>query len=323
MRLVDGEYTEKVDNVSDIVNSLIAGGAPLYPPSSWFEDPQFDKLTPITVTADGRVFGHIADWNRDHIGLPNSTRPPRSQSGYAFFKTGAIQTAEGDEVAVGNLTLAGGHAPLNASASDAVEHYDNTASAIADVSVGEDQHGIWVSGGLRSDATEEQIRALRASAPSGDWRPINGNLELVAVCQVNTPGFPIARSLVAGGEMHSLVAAGASHMYELQLERTAFDALSSLESRVNDLEAVIAAGPKKKDEDAPLSDNSTDDAGDDSADGQRDVNEDSNAGTPREDVNDEAKEDVIEVNNNDETKSNQGATPPRKPKLPAKKKSLK
>ena len=322
MRLVDGEYTEQVDNVSDIARAMVASSAPMYPPGKWFENPNLNKLTPITITADGRVFGHIADWNRAHIGLPNNRKPPHSASDYGFFKTGALKTAEGDEIAIGNLTLAGGHAPLNASAGDAVEHYDDTASAVADVNVGEDAHGIWISGGLRPGIDEGAIRALRASAPSGDWRPINGNLELVAICQVNTPGFPVARALVASGEVYALVAAGASRMYELQQERFALESLGILEQRVSELESVVASGPKKPNGDAPKSDNSTDAVGDDSVVGQKDAGEGSNAGTPADDSSSEKKSDTINVSNSGETVSNSGKTPPRKPKLPNKKKSL-
>ncbi|QBZ72692.1 hypothetical protein SEA_GODONK_73 [Gordonia phage GodonK] len=267
----DGTYEQIVDDSTEIVRALVAGAAPMYPPTEWFEDPKLSKTTPITVTADGRVYGHIADWNQDHIGLPER-RAPRSQSNYAFFKTGVVKTAEGTEVPVGNLTLAGGHAPLNASAGDAVAHYDDTASAIADVNVGEDAHGIWVSGGLRPNVDEGQIRALRASAPSGDWRPINRSLELVAVCQVNTPGFPIARSLVASGEIMSLVAAGASSIYELQQERVVMESVRRLADRVEELEAVVAGGAKKKfgdnEDPAKDSDGATDDSGDDSRDGE-------------------------------------------------------
>ncbi|QGF20258.1 hypothetical protein SEA_SIXAMA_79 [Gordonia phage Sixama] len=318
MRLVDGIYSEQVDNTRDIVRAMVAGAAPMYPPSDWFKDPGLDKLTPITITADGRVYGHIADWNRDHIGLPPSTHPPRSNSDYAFFKTGAIKTADGEELPIGNLTLAGGHAPLNASAGEAVEHYDDTASAVADVNVGEDRFGIWVAGGLRPGVDEGQIRALRASAPSGDWRPINGNLELVAICQVNTPGFPIARSMVAGGQLTALVAAGASHMFELQQERAALESLGALERRVDELETVVAGGPKKRWEDAPKSDNSSDSKGDDSSN-QTEPGDKSNAGTPSDVTNDEKKEDATKVTNDDELNSNKGKTPPQKPKLPGKK----
>ena len=241
MRLIDGEYEETRDDSVSVAEALTAAGGPLFPPNEWFTDPGFDRPTPITVTADGRISGHIATWDTDHIGLPPGTKPPRSASDYSLFKTGVLRTDSGEDVHVGQLTLAGGHAPLKASAEEAVKHYDDTASAVADVTVGEDEHGIWVSGGLRPDVDDTKIRALRASAPSGDWRPVNGSLELVAVCQVNTPGFPIARAMVASGEITALVAAGASTMYDLQQESHIFEALHQQEARVTELEAMIAA----------------------------------------------------------------------------------
>lgn len=210
----DGIYEESLDSI-DTVEAIIASGfleseIPVTPPNEWFMNPKLTKPTPLTVDPNGRVYGHIAAWHVNHIGMPRSTRPPRSKSKYAYFHTGVVRTDAGKDVPVGQLTLAGGHADLRASAAQAAKHYDDTASAIADVCAGEDEYGIYVCGSLRPDATEMQIRALRASAPSGDWRPINGSLELVAVCQVNVPGFPIARAMVASGKVMALVAAGAS-----------------------------------------------------------------------------------------------------------------
>src|SRR4029078_4701263 len=132
-----------------------------------------------------------------------------SRSNYSYFTTGTLRTASGKDINVGQLTLAGAHAPLTADAGHAVAHYDNTASAVADVVVGEDKFGIWVAGALRPDIKPEQVRTLRASAPSGDWRRINRAPGLVSVCQVNVPGFPIARARVASGAVTALVAAGA------------------------------------------------------------------------------------------------------------------
>jgi hypothetical protein len=161
------------------------------------------------------------------------TRPPRSRSKYSYFHTGVIRTAEGKDMPVGQLTLAGGHAGLEASAEEAVRHYDDTASAFADVHAGEDAYGIWVSGALRPGTTPEQIRAARASAPSGDWRPIKGHLELVAVCQVNVPGFPIARARVASGQVMALVAAGANVLAQLK-----HDPIAEINSKIDALEAI-------------------------------------------------------------------------------------
>jgi hypothetical protein len=215
---------------------LVASVIPDDPPAEWFSDPRLDRPQPLVITDEGRVYGHIADWKTRHIGLPGNVRAPRSSSNYAFFKTGVLKTAEGKEVPVGQLTLAGGHAPLQADAGAAVKHYDDTASAVADVTVGEDRHGIWVSGALRPTVTRAQIRALRASAPSGDWRPINGALELVAVCQVNVPGFPLARAAVASGAITALVAAGASSLYLARLEE--LSGMESLKARVASLESI-------------------------------------------------------------------------------------
>lgn len=228
----DGIYEEASDDAELLAAAMVAAGAPVIPPRSWFENPSLSGPTPLTVTDEGRVFGHIAAWNVSHIGLPGNTRPPRSRSNYQYFRTGIIRTDNGD-VPVGQLTLAGGHAPLHASAADAVKHYDDTASAIADVTAGEDAFGIWVSGALRPDATPEQVRALRASAPSGDWRPINGRLEMVAVCQVNVPGFPVARACVASGAITALVAAGARPLAELRESAT-----TRMEERLAQLEAL-------------------------------------------------------------------------------------
>jgi hypothetical protein len=55
------------------------------------------------------------------------------------------------------------------------------------------------------------VRALRASPISGDWRKVDGNLELVAALAVNVPGFPVIprpQGMVASGGLTSLVATG-------------------------------------------------------------------------------------------------------------------
>lgn len=244
----DGIYTEVLDVEAELLDAVVAGGFPISPPDEWFTDPGLAGPTPLTIEASGRVFGHIATFDVAHIGMPGKVHAPKSRSGYAFFKTGEVVTASGEKVAVGNLTLAGGHAPLSADAGGAVAHYDNTASAIADINVGEDRYGIWAAGALRPEATAEQIRALRASAPSGDWRPINGHLELVAICQVNVPGFPVTRARVASGAVMALVAAGAKPLAEQRMSMLANEALAQ---RMTHMEAaLIAAGMMTEADDA-------------------------------------------------------------------------
>lgn len=200
---------------------------------TWFENPQLSAPTPLTVDADGRVFGHIATWGTCHTGNRGCLTPPRSKSGYAYFRTGEVRFDDGSAVPVGQITVGGGHAGLSLNANAAAAHYDSTSTAACDVAAGEDEFGIWVAGATRPGISEEMLHALRAAAPSGDWRQINGVLELVAVLQVNVPGFPVprARVLVAAGAPEdcndcafALVAAGIlSHEPETAAEQLASD----------------------------------------------------------------------------------------------------
>jgi hypothetical protein len=177
----------------DVESSLTASAAAGAPPKEWFENPNLEALTPLTITDDGRVFGHAAGWGVCHIGLDKCVMAPKSPSQYAYFHTGALEASDGSLIAVGNITMATGHASLSLSARPAVEHYDNTGTVVADIRCGEDKFGIWMAGQLRPGLTEKQLREFRAAAVSGDWREIGGRSEFVAALAVNVGGFPIPR----------------------------------------------------------------------------------------------------------------------------------
>jgi hypothetical protein len=122
---------------------------------------------------------------------------------------GQVETDTGEMIDTGPLSMGGGHAGLGGDLTAAISHYDDVSSAVADVAVGEDAHGIWMAGALRPTVTPEQVRTLRASSVSGDWRPMGRHLALVAVLAVNVPGFSVPRpQLAASGEPVALVAAG-------------------------------------------------------------------------------------------------------------------
>jgi hypothetical protein len=217
--------------------ALVAGGFPLDPPAAWFSDPQFNRPTPLTITEDGRVFGHLAIWGTCHTAYSGQcVEPPHSNSGYAYFRTGAILTAEGSEIPVGQITLDTMHAGRSLSPADTLAHYEHTGRGAADVAAGEDIYGIWIAGALRPGVTPAKVRTLRASPISGDWRKIGGNLELMAALSVNVQGFPVPRpqGLVASGGMFSLVAAGMlapDHHEELVLSDEDIMYLKKLASR--------------------------------------------------------------------------------------------
>lgn len=213
----DTEGTEeepKEEEKTEETGALIAGGYAVKPPAAFFANPGLTTPTSITVTEDGHVFGHLATWDTCHIGNPSGggvcVTPPHSQMNYSRFHQGSVMLDDGSVISSGKLTMSTGHAGPKDSAAAATAHYDHTGTAIADVRVGEDAVGIWFSGALRPNTKPEQVRELRASPISGDWRKVDGSLELHAALAVNVPGFPIPRpqGLVASGEMFSLVSSG-------------------------------------------------------------------------------------------------------------------
>ena len=193
------------------LHAVTAGAEVWRPSAAWFTDPGLSLPTPITVTDDGRIYGHAAQWGSCHIGQEGVCVRPPHEDAHPYYRTGEVACADGSRVAVGQITVGTGHAPLSYGASPAAEHYDNTGAAVADVAVGNDAHGIWVAGCVRPNADPLKVYELQAAGQvSGDWRRIGGELRLVGLLAVNVPGFPVPkmRARVASGQPVALVAAG-------------------------------------------------------------------------------------------------------------------
>jgi hypothetical protein len=175
------------------------------------------QATPMTYEEDGAVYGHPALWGSCHRGFMGGAfeqcvTPPRSNTNYAQFHLGHIITQEGERVAIGKITFDTDHAPLTADVVAASRHYDNTGSVGAYVRAVNGKLGPWLSGVLREDLPSSGLTSLRANPLSGDWRMLNGNLEMVAALAVPVPGFPIPQiglaASVEGGRVESLILPG-------------------------------------------------------------------------------------------------------------------
>lgn len=167
---------------------------PLYPPAEWFMPQSNQGPIPLTITSDGRVFGHGALWDSCHAGYTDKCVPvPRSYEDYRHFHRGAVATQDNTLMAVGHLTVGAGHADHNLGIKAAAEHYDDATTTVAVVSAHEDRWGIYLAGALVADTNPEKIAMLLRSPLSGDWRRAEGNLELIAMHGVNVPGFGVDR----------------------------------------------------------------------------------------------------------------------------------
>lgn len=206
------ELREALPDPAGSLSSLLASATPLNAPEpALFTNPGCTRREPLHVEPDGRVWGHLCGWGECHIGSPpgRCITPPRSFTHYAYFRTGSVLCADGTMISTGPVTLGGTHASKRLGWQGAHRHYEDTTLAVADVACGEDDYGIWVAGMIRPGTDAEKIHELRASCPSGDWRQIGGNLELVAAHVVNMPGFPPISAYVDGGRVLSLIASGA------------------------------------------------------------------------------------------------------------------
>lgn len=216
-----------------------ATGGEWRPPVEHFTNPHLVEPTKLTVTADGRVYGHLATWDQPHIGYDGKlVYPPRNADGsYGYFRQSQVVTADGSVVPVGIITMNTGHADEMLSADAASAHYDNTGTMVAACNVGEDAIGIWLAGSMLPDVSPELRTRFSLARVSGDWRqPKPGSsLELIAALSVPNPGFPVRQSdqllasdrltlaasgrvVAAEGEIRTFICAGATVFDQAQQE---------------------------------------------------------------------------------------------------------
>lgn len=191
--------------------TLVAGAAPIAAPVAWFERPQLDGPTPLTITDDGRVYGHAALFDSCHVGYGGRCVPAPKGADYGRFHLKAYRTADAGDIACGALVMGTDHASTSASTSvaAAMAHYADNGKCAAYVRAGEDAYGVWVAGVLDPGLSEtDQVRA-RAMTLSGDWRTVDGRVAFIAALAVNVPGFAVPRKTTGDrGQLVALVAAG-------------------------------------------------------------------------------------------------------------------
>ncbi len=210
-----------------VVAAAPALSIPAHPPAEWFSLPEptagDDRLVeqidggwavPLTITDDGQVFGHIARRGQSHRGyVGRHVPPPTSATAYREFHVGSVVCDDGSLVSVGAMVVGCDHAPESMRLLEARDFYAHSGMGWSDGRITDGEFGPWYCGALRPGLTADDVRVLRALAPSGDWRPQGGGLELCSVLAVNVPGFPIAReSLAASALPHPVPALEAARV---------------------------------------------------------------------------------------------------------------
>jgi hypothetical protein len=171
-------------------------------PDEGFEKPELRRLTPFQhEPSTGRLFGHLAGFRTCHGAMPECVTPPRSSTGYRYFANVPVMTKKGNRVWVGRLVCDTVHAKVRGiNAEQAMAHYANTGAVFGLVAIGEDEHGIWISGYAAPTLDKERLTVALACPPSGDWRPWPGiyGKELIAGLAVPVPGFNTPQAEFSG-----------------------------------------------------------------------------------------------------------------------------
>lgn len=182
--------------------------------SDFFQNPNLTEPTPLTVTEEGHVYGHVRLSGTCYQyggGQGNGgfcLEPPTSDCGYAKFMVQGAKMDDGSIKAVGALTFGEGHESRGSLAASQA-HYNNVATIAAKGIVGDDEFGVWFSGEVTDNARDKAYDLL-LSPMSGHWEPDSdsGHLELMAIHIVVTPGYTVRR-IVAGfdeaGQPNSLI----------------------------------------------------------------------------------------------------------------------
>jgi 2'-5' RNA ligase len=158
---------------------------PLKAPASWFEKPRLTEPTVLTVTAEGRIFGHVSS-KACHNGYQDRCLQAAPIGDGLHFHTAYHETDAGDLVRVGRITVKP-HAPRGASMANVQAHYDDARRVAAFVRAYDDEFGIVVAGVTRSDAPPELLRDFLGNPPSIDQR----RGVTLGVSSVPVPGLPI------------------------------------------------------------------------------------------------------------------------------------
>jgi hypothetical protein len=177
-------FTYRIEGRDEIMASL--GALDLTVAWDDFHMPEPNQPTGWTVTGDGRVFGHLAEWGKCHEGREDvCILAPRPMS-YATFNKFNVLTDKG-MVQTGPVFFLGGHPSKPLDPAHVDQAYGGIENAWSDIRVTDGRFGPWACGRVRPGVTEEAVYAARASGVSGHWK--RGDLQ--AVVSVNAPGYLI------------------------------------------------------------------------------------------------------------------------------------
>jgi len=155
--------------------------------------PEADKPTSVQIDADGRIFGHVAQWGACHQGIDDRCVVAPKPGDYSeFHQPNAILTERGP-ISAGPMFFLGGHPKNGIGNTDRFAAYGGVENVFGYVRCIPGKFGPWISGRVVPSADPETVYVARASRKSGHW--VKGRLAAVVCC--NLRGMRVADSQLA------------------------------------------------------------------------------------------------------------------------------
>ena len=221
------------------------------PPADWYKEPTDVELaSALMVTDHGRLYGVLAPLGLNHRAWAKAgTRRevPFGNVDYSRFM-GAWGITSAGLVPAGPLTMDTGHAPIyRTDGAQAPAHYDNSASVVGAIAVGENRERrvVWIAGALVPGVSVEQVARMLACRCSGDWQPHAeraGWTELIATLLVPSPGFAMEHQGAASTSYNDRDVLVASSVPVRQQHRRG----GRLTSAAQAIASSIGVGPRER-----------------------------------------------------------------------------
>lgn len=167
-------------------------------PAEHFEkwDTSGKEYTPLQVTSDGRVFGHVAGGGCYRDGSNACLRYQRDPDPeLKNFHTHTTTLDNGEVIRTGAITAGSNHADTSMSLAEARAFHENTGTIFARVIAWEDKRGrLAVAGSVvpgLDDRTIGQVAGAPVSIEIWPTRETNGIPTLTAMQAVISPAWPV------------------------------------------------------------------------------------------------------------------------------------
>lgn len=176
----------------------------------WFKKLAFAGPTRLQITADRRIFGHVATRDQCHRSFTDRCVNLDYNDDLKDFHNGTALLTTGELISAKGITCADLHAPDGNFSYDQIQHIiEDTGLQFGVVRAYIDEYGIQLCGVAFSDVPEPTLDRVRAGTPSVDARRKAGAMKLFGVHVVTTGGLPVEVDEDEDGRMLRMVASAA------------------------------------------------------------------------------------------------------------------